>query len=115
MTSPKRQGRYTRECVAFDLAGAMAENLLTLHDVAEHFRVDSKTVQRLRAEDPDFPRPIVIRRAERWLRADIEEWERLQKAISRAGQLRTILDNAGQSGTTAKRADLPARRRRRRK
>jgi len=90
----------------------MGETLLTLHDVADHFKVDTKTVRRLRIEDPDFPRPITIRGAERWTRADIEEWEKLQKLKARLeGQERTLGDSSGQSGTSAHPTVFPPSRR----
>jgi predicted DNA-binding transcriptional regulator AlpA len=91
----------------------MGDQLLTLHALATHLVVGDKTIARLLAEDPDFPRPIIVRGSRRWIPDDVREWERLQKFKVRLLTAPTApLDNAGQSGTTAPPGDLPPSRRR---
>ena len=91
----------------------MGESLLTFHDLAAHLKVARKTLERLIEEDPDFPRPIQVRRSDRWIVADVDRW------LLRQQVKRDLEDRAGpkvvkrgQSGPSAPRGDLPARRRR---
>lgn len=91
----------------------MGDHLFTLHELATRLRVGDKTIVRLLAEDPDFPRGIVVRGSRRWLPEEVHEWEQLQKYKARlAARATAPLDNAGQSGTSAPPADLPPGRRR---
>ena len=91
----------------------MGDHLFTLHELATRLRVGDKTIVRLLAEDPDFPRGIVVRGSRRWLPEDVREWEQFQKFKARLeSRPAPTLDNAGQSGTSAPPNDLPPSRRR---
>jgi predicted DNA-binding transcriptional regulator AlpA len=94
----------------------MGDQLLTLADVAHHLQVSEKTVTRLLVEDPEFPRPVVVRHHARWLPDQVRDWERLQQIKAQAApRTGTTLDNTGQHGTNGPPAGLPPSRRRKSK
>ena len=79
------------------------EQMLTLHDVAQLLRVSAKSVTRLMDDDPDFPRPVVVGKSDRWTLGEIRQWQQLQRF-----KCRTNMDNAGQSGTSAPTEQKPS-------
>ena len=72
------------------------EQMLTLHDVAQLLRVSAKSVTRLMDDDPDFPRPVVVGKSDRWILGELRQWQQLKRF-----QSRTIVDKPGQIGTSA--------------
>lgn len=57
---------------------------LTTQDVIEKTGLASTTLQRRRANDPSFPKPVVLSRVGnhprciRWVKSEIEQWMRHQ-------------------------------------
>lgn len=60
------------------------EQMLTDRDVAQLLQVSRKTVERMVAEDADFPKPIRVRRQDRWTLGDIRRWQTLEKLKAKA-------------------------------
>lgn len=85
------------------------EQMLTDRDVAGLLKVSRKTLERMVEEEPDFPKPIKVRRQDRWTLGDIRQWQMLEKLKRKAAaSVGPVPDKLGQSQTSAQGTTNPS-------